>query len=64
MSKIDNGVMKDVNFNDIEFGIMVNNKNNESINKRAYKDSKFLEKMGLMDYSLFVVKLSLNKEEK
>ena len=63
MSKIDNGVMKDVNFNDIEFGIMVNNKNNESINKRAYKDSKFLEKMGLMDYSLFVVKLSLNKEE-
>ena len=63
MSKIDNGVMKDVNFNDIEFGIMVNNKNNENINKSAYKDSKFLEKMGLMDYSLFVVKLSLNREE-
>ena len=63
MSKIDNGVMKDVNFNDIEFGIMVNNKNNENINKRAYNDSKFLERMGLMDYSLFVVKLSLNKRE-
>jgi len=63
MSKIDNGVMKDVNFNDIEFGILVNNDNNKKINKIAYDDSKFLAKMGLMDYSLFIVKLSLNKEE-
>jgi hypothetical protein len=63
MSKIDNGVMKDVNFNDIEFGILVNNDNNKKINKIAFDDSKFLAKMGLMDYSLFIVKLSLNKEE-
>ena len=63
MSKIDNGVMKDLNFNDIEFGIMVNNDNNKKINKIAETDSKFLAKMDLMDYSLFVVKLSLNKEE-
>ena len=63
MTKIDNGVMKDVNFNDIEFGIMVNNDNIKKINKRAQRDSKFLANMGLMDYSLFVVKLSLNKEE-
>ena len=63
MSTIDNGVMKDVNFNDIEFGIMVNNDNIKKINKIAQKDSKFLAKMELMDYSLFVVKLSLNKKE-
>ena len=63
MSKIDNGVMKDVNFNDIEFGIFVNNNNNKKINLMAQNDSKFLAKMDLMDYSLFVVKLSLNKEE-
>ena len=63
MSTIDNGVMKDVNFNDIEFGIIVNNHNIKEINKIAQRDSKFLEKMDLMDYSLFVVKLSLNKEE-
>ena len=35
MSKIDNGVMKDVNFNDIEFGIMVNNHNIKKINYLA-----------------------------
>ena len=63
MSKIDNGVMKDVNFNDIEFGILVNNDNILKINFTAQNDSTFLASMDLMDYSLFVVKLSLNKEE-
>lgn len=63
MSKIDNGVMKDVNFNDIEFGIMVNNHNIKKINYLAQTDSKFLLSLDLMDYSLFVVKLSLNKDE-
>ena len=63
MTKIDNGVMKDLNFNDIEFGIMLNNTNNKNINIRAQRDSRFLASLGLMDYSLFVVKLSLNKEE-
>ena len=63
MTKIDNGVMKDVNFNDIEFGIIVNNDNIKKINKIAQKDSMFLAKMELMDYSLFVVKLTLNKNE-
>ena len=63
MSKIDNGVMKDLNFNDIEFGILVNNHNILKINSIAENDSLFLSGMDLMDYSLFVVKLSLNKEE-
>ena len=63
MTKIDNGVMKDLNFNDIEFGIMLNNTNNKNINIRIQRDSRFLASLDLMDYSLFVVKLSLNKEE-
>ena len=63
MSKIDDGVMKDLNFNDIEFGILVNNNNIKKINKIAQNDSKFLASKDLMDYSLFVVKLSLNKKE-
>ena len=42
MTKIDNGVMKDLNFNDIEFGIMLNNTNNKNINIRAQRDSRFL----------------------
>ena len=63
MSKIDNDVMKDLNFNDIEFGIMVNNKNIEKIRAITTNDSRFLEKLGLMDYSLFIVKLSLNKDQ-
>ena len=62
MTKIGGDVMKDLNFNDIEFGIMVNNKNIEKIRNITTKDSKFLEKLGLMDYSLFVVKLSLDKQ--
>ena len=63
MSKIDNDVMKDTNFNDIEFGIMVNNKNVETIRTIVTKDSEFLASLGLMDYSLFLVKLSLDKKK-
>ena len=63
MTKIGGDVMKDLNFNDIEFGIMVSNKNIEKIRITTTKDSKFLESLGLMDYSLFVVKLSLDKKQ-
>ena len=63
MTKIDNDVMKDLNFNDIEFAIMLNNKNIKLMRDITTKDSLFLAGLGLMDYSLFVVKLSLNKEE-
>ena len=63
MTKIDNDVMKDTNFNDIEFGIMVNNKNVEIIRAIVTKDSEFLSSLGLMDYSLFLVKLSLDKKK-
>ena len=63
LSKIDNDVMKDLNFNDIEFGLMLNNKNIAYIRKITTNDSQFLADLGLMDYSLFVVKLSLNKKQ-
>ena len=63
MTKIDNDVMKDINFNDIEFAIMLSNRNIKLIRDITTKDSLFLAGLGLMDYSLFVVKLSLNKEE-
>ena len=42
---------------------MVNNKNIEKIRGITTKDSTFLSNLGLMDYSLFVVKLSLTKEK-
>ena len=61
MTVIDKDVMKDLNFNDIEFGIMLSNKNIESLRYIAAKDSQFLADLGLMDYSLFVLKLSLSK---
>ena len=63
MTKIDNDVMKDINFTNIEFAIMVNNNNIEKIRGITTKDSTFLSNLGLMDYSLFVVKLSLSKEQ-
>ena len=62
MTKIDNDVMKDINFTNIEFAIMVNNSNIEKIRGITTKDSTFLSNLGLMDYSLFVVKLTLSKE--
>ena len=55
--------MKDVNFTNIEGSIMVNNNNIEKIRAITTRDSTFLSNLGLMDYSLFVVKLSLSKQQ-
>ena len=60
---LNSGVMKDLNFNEIEKNIMISQENVDQIRNIISLDSKFLSDSGLMDYSLFLVKIALNKEE-
>ena len=58
-----NNVMKDLDFNEFEKSIMLSLGSIEKLREITKKDSKFLCKSELMDYSLFLVKLTLSKEE-
>ena len=58
-----NNVMKDLDFNQFEKGIMLSLSSIKKLRDNTTKDSKFLRKLDLMDYSLFLVKLTLSKEE-
>ena len=60
---INNKVMKDLNFNEIEQNIMISKKSIDQLRNIICLDSRFLCKSELMDYSLFLVKITLNKEE-
>ena len=59
---VDKNVMKDLNFDEFETGLLFSENNSKTIREIVKKDSEFLASLDLMDYSLFVVKLSLNKE--
>ena len=63
MEKSDSSTMKDLNFNEFEHGIMISRENIKRFRKLTKLDSYFLSTMDLMDYSLFLVKLTLNKEQ-
>jgi hypothetical protein len=56
-------VMKDVNFEEIEKYLLLSKYDIERLRFACTTDAYFLNDMDLMDYSLFVVKLSLNNEE-
>ena len=63
MDSTNTNVMKDLNFDEIERNIMISKDYINKLRDIVTKDSKFLRKSELMDYSLFLVKLTLNKEE-
>ena len=63
MEKLAEKTLKDLNFNEIEKGIFISKDNINIFRKLIYYDSKFLCEMELMDYSLFLVKLTLSKEQ-
>ena len=63
MDKSDVSTMKDLNFNQFEYGIMISRDNIKRFRKLTRYDSYFLSRMELMDYSLFCVKLTLNSDE-
>ena len=56
-------VMKDLNFDELEKNIMISENSINKLRDIVEKDSKFLRRSELMDYSLFLVKLTLNKKE-
>lgn len=56
-------VMKDLDFNEFERSIMLSISSKNKLKERTKSDSEFLRDSGLMDYSLFLVKLTLNKNE-
>ena len=63
MDKSDVSTMKDLNFNQFEYGIMISRDNIRRFRKLTRYDSYFLSRMELMDYSLFLVKLTLSAEQ-
>ena len=60
---LNSDVMKDLNFNEIEKNIMISQGSINKLRNIISSDSKFLSNSELMDYSLFLVKITLNKEE-
>jgi hypothetical protein len=58
-----NKVMKDLDFNSFEKSIMLSLSSVEKLREVTKNDSNFLCKSELMDYSLFLVKLTLSKKE-
>jgi len=63
IEKIDEKTMKDNNFDEIEHKIFLSKKSSDKLRKICKKDSEFLRDMELMDYSLFLIKINLPKEE-
>ena len=60
---IDKTVMKDLNFNEVEEVFLLNKADSKKLLNICEKDSTFLCSSGIMDYSLFVAKISLNNDE-
>ena len=60
---IDKKVMKDLNFNEVEEVFLINKNNSQKLINIVEKDANFLCSLGIMDYSLLVGKITLNKDE-
>ena len=63
MEKVQKIVMKDNNFQDFEQNIYLEGENLTKLRELSKIDSNFLKEMGLMYYSLLVLKLSLTEKE-
>ena len=60
---MDTKVMKDINFNEVEEVFLINKNNSRKLINIVEKDANFLCSCGIMDYSLLVGKITLNKNE-
>ncbi len=56
-------VLKDNNFREVEQVLLLNKKNADKLKNITTEDANFFAKVEIMDYSLLVAKLSLNKNE-
>ena len=60
---VDKNVMKDINFNEAEQVFLLSKNDSKKLLDIAKRDANFFCSSGIMDYSLLVVKISLNKDE-
>ena len=63
IEKIDEKTMKDNNFDEIEHKIFLGKESSDKLRLICKKDSEFLRDMNLMDYSLFLIKINILKNE-
>lgn len=63
INNIDGVVLKDNNFIDIEHYLIMDKNETKRLRENCLSDGFFLNDMQLMDYSLFLVKINLNKDE-
>ena len=63
MEKPGEKTLKDLNFNEYERGIFMSSDSIATFRNLIKYDALFLRRMELMDYSLFLVKLTLSKEQ-
>lgn len=56
-------VMKDINFEEIEKYILIPKNEIKRLRNATKIDADFLSDLYVMDYSLFLVKISVNQEE-
>jgi hypothetical protein len=62
VEKVESQVMKDIDFDNIEKVLMIPSYTISTFKEITQKDSAFLCEQELMDYSLFVVKISIDKK--
>ena len=58
-----NSVMKDVDFEEIEKYLMITQDDQKKIFEVGKKDSIFFKNLGIMDYSLLIVKIGISRNE-
>ena len=58
-----NNVMKDVNFEEIERYLFITQDDQKKIFEIGKKDSIFFKNLGIMDYSLLIVKIRISRNE-
>ena len=63
MDTLNKKVMKDNNFREIERALLLSKTNSQKLTTNCEKDVVLLANLGVMDYSLLVVKLTLNSSE-
>lgn len=63
LDQIEKNVLKDMEFNEAEKVLLLSPQKCEQIKDTIKNDATMLRDLGLMDYSLFVIKIKMNKSE-
>lgn len=63
LDQIEKNVLKDMEFNEAEKVLLLSPQKCEQVKDTIKNDATMLRDLGLMDYSLFVIKIKMNKSE-